>query len=281
MTGRVGVVFSSGFFGFFAHAGFLSALREAGIRPCGYSGASSGALVAAMAAAGMSEEAVAEHLFGVRKDDFWDPDSVGGLLRHGLRLFRGYTGYLKGDRFRHLLEGLPVTRFEECAVPLAVAVTNLTDRCTTIFTHGSLPKALQASSAVPVLFKPVHIHGRMYVDGGVTTKAPVRALADLVACDRIIVHFIGSGNLKGPGTGSRKEGDAVAHQSLASNIARVEAYREQVAAVRERGIEVIEIRTGSPPWAPAPSAGDPRRTGSHAAPAWRALTRALEPDLNP
>jgi len=41
---RLGVAFSSGFFGFFAHAGFLAALRELEITPSAYSGASSGAI---------------------------------------------------------------------------------------------------------------------------------------------------------------------------------------------------------------------------------------------
>ena len=41
---KIGVVFSSGFFGFFAHAGFLAGLRDFGMAPSGYSGASSGAI---------------------------------------------------------------------------------------------------------------------------------------------------------------------------------------------------------------------------------------------
>jgi predicted acylesterase/phospholipase RssA len=32
---RVGLVFSSGFFGFFAHAGCLKAIKELGIKPVG------------------------------------------------------------------------------------------------------------------------------------------------------------------------------------------------------------------------------------------------------
>jgi len=35
---KSGVVFSSGFFGFFPHAGFLSALRDLGITASGYAG---------------------------------------------------------------------------------------------------------------------------------------------------------------------------------------------------------------------------------------------------
>jgi predicted acylesterase/phospholipase RssA len=62
-TPKVGVVFSSGFFGFFAHAGFLSAIRELKIQPSGYSGASSGAIIAAMAASKMSDEEIKNILF--------------------------------------------------------------------------------------------------------------------------------------------------------------------------------------------------------------------------
>lgn len=99
--GRTGVVFSSGFFGFFAHAGVLSALRERGIHPAGFSGSSSGAIVAAMAACDMPDDAIQRILFDLRKADFWDPDPPGTLLRYALRAFRGYTGYLKG-REKHV-----------------------------------------------------------------------------------------------------------------------------------------------------------------------------------
>jgi len=60
---QVGVVFSSGFFGFFAHAGCLKALEELGIRPAGYAGTSSGAIVAAFAAAGLPADAVSNTFF--------------------------------------------------------------------------------------------------------------------------------------------------------------------------------------------------------------------------
>ena len=60
---KIGVVFSSGFFGFFSHAGFLSAVRELKIKPSGYSGASSGAIIAAMAASEMSDYDIKNVLF--------------------------------------------------------------------------------------------------------------------------------------------------------------------------------------------------------------------------
>ena len=248
---RSGVAFSSGFFGFFAHAGFLAAIREAEIRPSAYAGASSGAIVAAMAASGMSDGAIREMLFGLKKTDFWDPDPWYVVLLNAIRLFRGYTGYLKGDGFARLLTKLPVRRFEECNTPLAISATNLSQRKQTIFTDGDLIRAIQASGSVPILFKPVEMNGSLYLDGGITGKAPVEPLADLCELDRIIVHFIASNNVEEARHGFLRKRLAPWHiQHLAVNIARQEAYQKELTMVRRRGIEVIEIKTESPALSP-------------------------------
>ena len=42
----IAAVMSSGYFGFFAHAGFLQGLKNLGVEPDFYAGSSSGALVA-------------------------------------------------------------------------------------------------------------------------------------------------------------------------------------------------------------------------------------------
>jgi len=194
--GRVGVAFSSGFFGFFAHAGFLAALREMEIAPSAYAGASSGAIVAAMAASGMHDSAIKEMLFNVKKSDFWDPDPLPKFLAGALRLFRGYGGYLKGNGFARLLETFPVKEIQDCHRPLAISAVDITHKKEKIFTEGNLAKAIQASGSVPMLFQPTEIDGALYLDGGISGKAPVEALADLCDLNRILVHFIASENVK-------------------------------------------------------------------------------------
>jgi NTE family protein len=248
---RTGVVFSSGFFGFFAHAGFLSALRQANITPAGYGGTSSGAIVAAMAAAGMSDDAVRRLLFNVKKADFWDPDPPATILKAALRLFKGYCGYLKGERFLRLLTKIPVRRIEDCPIPLLICATDLARQREALFREGDLAKSLHASSAVPVLFKPVRMNGCLYVDGGVVNKAPALALADHIAAERIIVHFIGSDNLSRPArrVTSRKMAPWHIHH-LSVNIARYEAYRRQLDTLERQGIEVVEVRTQAPALGP-------------------------------
>jgi NTE family protein len=247
VNGVVGVAFSSGFFGFFAHAGFLAALRELGIAPTAYAGASSGAIVAAMAACGMSDYAIREMIFSLEKEHFWDPDPWHFILRKALSFFKGYTGYLKGNAFARLLRELPARKIEECEKILAISATNLTEGKETVFTRGNLLKAIQASGAVPILFKPVEIDGSLYVDGGVTNKCPLKALTGLVDLDTIIVHFIASENVEeGVHAFLGKKITPWHIQHLAVNIARQEAYHRQLEIVHMHGVEVIEVRTDAP-----------------------------------
>lgn len=248
---KTGVVLSSGFFGFFAHAGFLASVREAGIDPAGYSGASSGAIVAAMASSGMGDDDIKRMLFKVKREDFWDPDPWYVILKNILAFFKGYPGYLKGDRFARLLNDLPVRRFEDCKKPLAISAANLTRQNDTIFTSGDLIDAVRASGAVPMLFKPVEINGSMYVDGGIVNKAPVKALADLIKPDRIFVHYISSGNMAGSMNSFLKKWITPWHiYQLSISISRQEAYQRQCELARQQGIEVVEIKTNTPELGP-------------------------------
>ncbi len=72
-TKKVGLVLSSGFFGFYAHAGCLCALAELGIHPQGYAGSSAGAIIAAMGASGMACEQIRERLFSLQKKRLLGP----------------------------------------------------------------------------------------------------------------------------------------------------------------------------------------------------------------
>jgi NTE family protein len=246
-SAKIGVVFSSGFFGFFAHAGFLAALREVGIVPLAYGGASSGAIVASMAACEMSNAAIRDMLFRLKKEDFWDPDPLHFILKKAIRLFRGYEGYLNGGGFVKLLSRLPAGQIQDCERPLAIAATDLTHKKEAIFTKGDLVKAVYASCAVPMLFKPAEIEGTRYVDGGMVNKAPLKGVADLVELEKIIVHFIPSYNVRDGANGFLTKRMTPWHiHDLSVNICRQEAYQSQLEIVRMKGIEVIEVDTAAP-----------------------------------
>ncbi|MFZ5722935.1 MAG: patatin-like phospholipase family protein [Pseudomonadota bacterium] len=167
---------SSGFFGFFAHAGMLQALSDAGLRPARITGASAGALVGSAHAAGLSPQRIVDELLGLARHDFWDP--APGL------------GFLRGARFRERLTRLlPVARFEECAIPLAVSVHEWSSRRTKVMMHGDLVPAIYASCAVPLLFHPLRLEGNLCADGGIGDRW---GLAGTRAGERVLYHHLGS-----------------------------------------------------------------------------------------
>jgi NTE family protein len=155
--GPFGLAMSSGFFGFFAHTGMLSALTARGLRPSHVGGSSAGALVAGAWAGGLSPDALAQVLLGLERAHFWDPGPGLGLLR--------------GRKFDALLrEVLPVREVERCAVPVHISVFDILARRTAVVTRGDLPRAIRASCAVPGMFQPVWIDRRPYWDGGVLDR---------------------------------------------------------------------------------------------------------------
>ena len=132
---------SSGFFGFFAHAGFVAALDELGLQPASYAGSSAGALVGACRASGLGVDEIRETFFSLTKEDFWDPRRVprGGLLRG--KLFR--------DKLRSMLK--PTFRDAD---PIVISVFDVLSRQTRVRREGDLPLAVHASCAVPLMFEP-------------------------------------------------------------------------------------------------------------------------------
>jgi len=245
---KVGVVFSSGFFGFFAHTGCLQAMEEMGIKPAGYGGSSSGAIVAAYAAAGMNARDIGTLLLGLKKRDFWDPEPWYKTVAAALRLFKGWSGYLEGAKFNRLLAGtLPVKHFEDLRVPCVIAGCNLTRQTQEAFTTGSIADAVQASGAIPWIFKFKKIEKDLFLDGGLVDKVPLEALAERTDPDVIIVHYIASHNLAdAPDAFLSKTFSPHQAYSLAVSIARREHYRTQVKLMRQRGITVIELKPGLP-----------------------------------
>ncbi|MBK9519602.1 MAG: patatin-like phospholipase family protein [Anaeromyxobacter sp.] len=170
---------SSGFFGFFAHAGVVGVLEEEGLAPARLCGSSAGALVGGLSAAGVPAARLREALLALRRRDFWDPAPGLGLLR--------------GDLFRARLEALlPVATFEACPRPLALSVFDLAGRRTAVVQRGPLAPAIHASCAAPLLFQPVRVAGRACLDGGVSDRHGLAALAEPGWGGRVLYHHLTS-----------------------------------------------------------------------------------------
>lgn len=175
--GPFALTMSSGFFGFFAHTGFLSVLEDEGLVPSRVSGSSAGALVGAAWASGLDAEALAGELTRLERAHFWDPGPGAGLLR--------------GRLFRERLEGLLPTRaFASCRVPAAVSVFDVRTRRTRVIDRGDIACAIHASCAVPLLFHPVLVEGRPSFDGGVLDRPGLEGMP--ASEPRVLFHHIAS-----------------------------------------------------------------------------------------
>lgn len=167
---------SSGFFGFFAHAGVVGVLEEEGLLPAKVTGSSAGALVGGLWSAGLPAARIREELLALRREHFWDPWPGRGLLA--------------GARFRARLAALlPVATFAECRWPFAVSAWDPAAKATVVLREGALAPAIHASGAVPLLFHPVKLDGRTLQDGGVADR---HGLAGTSPGDRILYHHLTS-----------------------------------------------------------------------------------------
>jgi NTE family protein len=157
-----------------AQVGMLYALLEAGIRPDFVVGTSIGALNGAYLTGHPSlkgMESLGELWSSVRRPDIFRV-SVRGLLRgatgardhlfetQGLRALIGRAQY----GFAHL---------EEAPIPIHVVSTDLLSGEPVVLSRGRTTESLLASAAIPGIFPPVTIEGRLLVDGGVVANLPV------------------------------------------------------------------------------------------------------------
>ena len=166
---RTAWVFSSGGPRGFVHVGVLKALDELGLAPDLIVGASAGALVGSLYAAGLSARAIETLALDLQ------PLSLA-------RLAWGQDERLSGTAIADLVrEHAPQTRLERMPLPMACVATRLRDNTAVAFTAGDVGLAVQASSAIEGQFAPVRIRGERYVDADWTTPLPVRVARALGA----------------------------------------------------------------------------------------------------
>ncbi|MCM4172225.1 phospholipase [Arenibacter sp. TNZ] len=162
----VGLVLSGGGVKGMAHIGMIQALNEFGINTHSVSGSSVGALIGALYANGNS---VAEMLQFFKETP---------LFRyHFMTILK--PGLLDTERYFDLLARyFPDNSFESLQRKLYVVATDLQKGEERIFSEGELIKPLLASAALPPVFSPVEIKGRLYADGGIMNNFPYDEVAN-------------------------------------------------------------------------------------------------------
>lgn len=159
----VGLALGSGVARGWAHIGVLRGLQEIGLRPDIVCGTSIGAVVGGSYLAEKldSVEEWALSLSRVRLARYLDIQFGGGGLIAGRRL----TGLLESN-----LQDLTI---EELDRPLACVATELATGQEVWLQKGRLVDAIRASYALPGVFKPIEIDGRLLVDGALVNPVPV------------------------------------------------------------------------------------------------------------
>lgn len=176
----IGLVLGSGSARGWAHVGVLRALEQHGIKPHIVCGASIGALVGAAYVVGELDRFERWLLsLGIKEVlSLMDFNLSGGLLK-GERLM---------DFFRKHFTDRPI---EELPQPFGVVATALTSGSEVWFRKGSVAEAVRASIALPGLFTPSRIKGRLLIDGGIVNPVPV-SLARAMGADIVIAVDLNS-----------------------------------------------------------------------------------------
>lgn len=209
---KIGLVLSGGGAKGFAHVGVLKVLEQAGIKIDYIGGTSMGAVVGALYASGYNAAQIdsivtvtnfdnllidyvprsSKSFYEKRNDELYAlvlpfnkfqieiPQSLSkGMFNYNL--FNRLTLHV-----RHIRD------FNQLPIPFLCIATDIEIGEQVVLDKGVLAQALFASSALPSVFSPVILDGKLLVDGGVTNNYPIEEIRKLGA-DIIIGVDVQSG----------------------------------------------------------------------------------------
>jgi NTE family protein len=166
---RVALALGSGGARGYAHIGVIEILEERGFEISGVAGSSMGALVGGVWAAGKLAEFEAWARSLTRTD-------VVRMLDVSLRA----PGAMRAEKVLAQVKELVGDRLIENLDPRFTAVaTDLISRREVWLQRGRLATAIRASIALPGIFTPVMLNGRLLADGGLMDPIPVSPTAAL------------------------------------------------------------------------------------------------------
>jgi NTE family protein len=215
---RIGLALSGGGARGFAHVGVLRVLESLRVPIDCIAGTSAGSAIGAAYASGLSPDQIERRLrlADWDRDMFHDApprealptrrkseekaymlDLTLGWGDGQIKLPPGLVAGQKIELFLHkLLESSTVLEsFDQLPIPFRAMATDLEQGDLVVQSQGSLVTAVRASMAVPSVFSPVVVEGKLLVDGGLSRNLPVDIVRDMCA-DVVIAVDIGSPLLK-------------------------------------------------------------------------------------
>jgi NTE family protein len=175
---RIGLALGAGGANGLAHIEMLEVLEKMGLHPYRIAGSSIGAVVGALFASGMSAAEIRElanSAFVAGDRGLLDPLISEQAMQwlDFVELEVGSGGLLDSQRIlSHFYHSISTTRFTDLDVRLDVVAGDLWGQEQVVLNSGLLLPAVQASMAIPGIFEPVHIDGRMLIDGGTVNPVP-------------------------------------------------------------------------------------------------------------
>lgn len=174
-----------------AEVGVLKVLEEAGIHVDCIAGASIGAIVGGLYAAGYSA-AELDSLFQTQEWFSLLTDRKASLSSEPYKTIDGVTyifgfpvmdknsrgfGIMRGGRIEQILDSMVSVRgctdFENLRIPFRCVAADIRTAEEVVISEGLVCKGLRASMAIPGIFKPVPQDDYLLVDGGMLNNLPV------------------------------------------------------------------------------------------------------------
>jgi NTE family protein len=209
---KIGLVLSGGGAKGFAHVGVLKVLEQAGIKIDFIGGTSMGAVVGGLYASGYNAAQIdsivtvtnfdnllidyvprsSKSFYEKRNDELYALVLPFNKFRIGVpqSLSKGMFNYNLFNRLT--LHVRHVRDFNQLPIPFLCMATDIEIGKQVVLDKGVLAQALFASSALPSVFSPVTLDGKLLVDGGVTNNYPIEEVRKLGA-DIIIGVDVQSG----------------------------------------------------------------------------------------
>lgn len=179
----------------FVHVGVLKAFDELGLQPDLIVGASVGALVGTLRAAGLAATSIESLALDLQAT---------AMARLALWVDERFSGAPIAEWVRR---HAPVRLLERMPVRMACVAVRRRDGTAVAFTGGDAGVAVQASAAIERQFSPVRIRGEQYVDPDWHTPLPVRLARQLGAQRVIAVDASVHVDRAPPGAERYREGD--------------------------------------------------------------------------
>lgn len=163
----IALVLSSGGARGLVHIGVIEELEEQGFHITSIAGASMGALIGGVYAAGKLRE-FRDWMKTVDKLKMLELTDLSFSLNH----------LVKGERIIDAIkEIVPDQPIETLPIPYCAVATDWENGREVTFRKGSLFGAIRASISLPAYYEPVRINGMVLIDGGIVNPIPLNRVA--------------------------------------------------------------------------------------------------------